>query len=101
MFREAALTFGLIVLLNIASAQVQRVWLPDRSREPDRVAVNWQTARPGESVVQYGPTAELGHGRTVDENVTLHHVEIPIRIRRSWPVRTTTSCSRSGGDRAR
>ena len=60
------------------SAQVQRMWLTHGRPDPNHVVVNWETVRPGNSVVRYGPTPELGESRIMDENMTLHHVEIPL-----------------------
>jgi hypothetical protein len=62
----------------MASAQVERVWLTHGSPDPTGVVVNWETTQPGNSVVRYGPTPQLGHSRSVDENTALHHVEIPL-----------------------
>lgn len=74
--------FALLVCLtmpgHVASAGAQRIWLTHRSPDPNRVVVNWETAHPGSSIVRYGSTPELGESRSADENVTLHHVEIPL-----------------------
>ncbi|MEW6304932.1 MAG: FN3 domain-containing metallophosphoesterase family protein [Verrucomicrobiota bacterium] len=72
------LLLALFVLPFGASAQIQRVWLSHKSSNPDKLVVNWETATPGDSIVDYGKSSK--HGRTVviRENVTLHHVEIEI-----------------------
>jgi len=61
-----------------ASAQVQRIWLTHQSAEPSRIVVSWETAEPGDSVVEYGTSARLDRKVSQAENVTLHHVEIPL-----------------------
>jgi hypothetical protein len=60
------------------SAEITRIWLNYPTNTPDRLAVHWETAQPGNSVVQWGRTKEYGNKRAVDESVTLHQVEIPI-----------------------
>ena len=71
------LTFLLLAItLNPAGAQVERIWLTHQSHDPGRLVVNWETARPGNSIVRYGTTPQLGRTVTKDENVTLHHAEI-------------------------
>jgi hypothetical protein len=73
------LTFLLLAIaLNPAGAQVERIWLTHKSHDPSRLVVNWETARPGNSIVSYGTTPQLGRTVTKDENVTLHHVEIDL-----------------------
>lgn len=61
-----------------ALGQIERIWLTHQSHDPSKVVVNWETAKPGNSVVQFGPSKEYGQTVTVDDNVTLHHVEIPL-----------------------
>jgi hypothetical protein len=84
------------VFTVVASAQVQRIWLTHRSPDPNSIVVNWETAQPGNSIVRYGPTPELGQSRTVDGNATLHHVEIPLAHGVSrWYYRVQTGEDRS------
>jgi hypothetical protein len=54
------------------------VWLTHKSSDPGRVVVSWQTAESGDSTVRYGLTEQYGQIAHIDENVTLHHVEIPL-----------------------
>lgn len=61
-----------------ASAQIERVWLTHGKNSPDSIVVNWTTARPGDSVVEFGPTSDLGQEVRVEGLATLHHVEIPL-----------------------
>lgn len=59
-------------------AQVQRVWLTHQSTDPSRIVVNWETATPTSSVVNYGLTARYDRVATADGTATRHHVEIAI-----------------------
>jgi hypothetical protein len=59
-------------------AAIERVWLTQRSNEPTGIVVNWQTSQPGNSVVRYGLSEQYEWTKRIDENVTLHHVEIPL-----------------------
>ena len=47
--------------------------------DPSRVVVSWETSEPGNSIVRYGPTPSVEHIRAIEESVTLHHVEIPLK----------------------
>jgi hypothetical protein len=62
----------------MAPAQVERIWLTHESTDPNHVGVNWETSAPGNSVVRYGPASSVEHTRAIEENVMLHHVEIPL-----------------------
>lgn len=72
-------------------AAIERVWLTHRSNTPDRIVVNWQTERPGDSVVRYGPTAAYGQTVRVGEHVTLHQVEVPLGAARDGVVHYSVS----------
>lgn len=79
MKRLAALI--LILLLGLVSsgrAQVERVWLTHQTHEPSKLVVNWTTKSPGDSLVQFGPSAAYGQEVHVSGNRKLHHVEIPL-----------------------
>lgn len=73
-----AVAMCLLVQASVMRAQIERIWLSHKSADPSRVVVNWETAQPGNSIVWYGTTPSPEHRRTVEENVTLHHVEIPL-----------------------
>lgn len=62
----------------LPAAPIERLWLSHATTEPSRLVINWETAAPGDSVVEYGPTEALGQTVTQSESVTLHHVEIPM-----------------------
>ena len=76
----------LLVLLLISSGharadEITRIWLTHSSTEPSKIVVNWITAEPGDSVVRFGLTSDYDRTIRIDENATLHHVEIPIERR--------------------
>ncbi|MDO8539557.1 MAG: FN3 domain-containing metallophosphoesterase family protein [Opitutaceae bacterium] len=60
------------------AASIDRIWLSHASHDPSRLVVNWETAKPGNSVVEFGVTPNYDERVTRDESVTLHHVEIPL-----------------------
>lgn len=66
------------LLASPASAQVERIWMTHQSPDPSKIVVSWETARPGDSVVEFGTSPELGKTAKVEGSRTLHHVEIPI-----------------------
>jgi hypothetical protein len=72
--------FILPFLLVAASvhAQVERIWLTHQSSEPSRVVVNWETATPTCSVVNYGLSAKYGRVAMSEGTSTRHHVEIAV-----------------------
>ena len=71
-----------LILVSAASAAdspaIQRIWLSFQREEPTHITVNWETAQPGNSEVTFGTSTQLGGKVFKDEQVTLHHVEIPI-----------------------
>lgn len=81
------------LLAASASAQVERIWLTHRTSDPSKIVVNWETTEPGNSVVRFGPSQDCTKTVTVEETVTLHHVEIPLAKRD-----TTYHYSVSAGD---
>ena len=68
----------LFLTTSIACAQVERVWLTHQSTDPSRIVVNWETAKPTNSVVNYGLTAKYDRVATEEGAATRHHVEIAI-----------------------
>ncbi len=73
----------LSVVSTAAAAEpaIQRIWLSFQRESPTHITVNWETEQPGPSEVAFGTTEQLGQKAAVDENVTLHHVEIPIPVK--------------------
>jgi len=78
MVRSLRTLVCVLVYVNTASAQVRCIWLSHRSTDPNRVIISWETSAPGNSVVCYGTGAAVENTRAIEENVTLHHVEIPL-----------------------
>lgn len=68
----------LLLATSLAAAPIERVWLTHASNDPSKIVINWETATPGDSVVEFGTSAELGKQAKAAEAVTLHHVEIPL-----------------------
>ena len=42
----------MLLLASSAHAQVQRIWLPHRTHDPNKIVVNWTTEEPRSSVVR-------------------------------------------------
>ena len=73
-----------------AGAEITRIWLTHQTNDPSRIVVNWESPQPGDSTVYYRWSST--HSGTISatsgdpgpalvavrENVTLHHVEIPL-----------------------
>ncbi len=77
-----ALFVGLALLPLTATAdEIQQIWLTHKSHQPNQIVVNWLTAEPGDSVVQFGLSPENRKTIRIEEQTTLHHVEIPIPAR--------------------
>ena len=57
---------------------ITRLWLTPVSGDPPKVAVSWETDEPGPSLVEYGPTPELGEETALEGERRLHHVEITL-----------------------
>jgi hypothetical protein len=80
MKRTTQLTLACMALLGCPAnaASIERIWLSHAAENPSRLMVNWETAQPGNSVVEFGADATYGQRVATEENVTLHHVEIPL-----------------------
>lgn len=61
-----------------AEPAIRRLWLGFQREVPTHVTVSWETEQPSDSEVSFGTTAQLGEKVSRQEQVTLHHVEIPI-----------------------
>ncbi|MBL9179504.1 MAG: metallophosphoesterase [Verrucomicrobiaceae bacterium] len=78
---KCLVTCLLLVVCTATAAEspaIQRIWLGFQREQPTHVTVSWETDRPGDSEVSFGTTAELGAALSKSEQVTLHHIEIPI-----------------------
>jgi hypothetical protein len=72
------LTLALACASLASAAPIERVWLTHQSNDPSKIVINWETAQPSNSVVEFGNDKALGQRVASDEKVTLHHVEIPL-----------------------
>lgn len=74
----------LVILLTIISvpavsqAEITRLWLSHRTNDPSKIVVNWESSQPGNSVVRFAAGLQPLQTIEVAENVSLHHVEIPL-----------------------
>lgn len=72
----------LILTLALCStatfAKVERLWMTHQSPDNSKIVICWETTNPGDSVVEFGTSPQLGESAKVDGSRTLHHVEIPI-----------------------
>ena len=69
-----------LVTSALTAAPIERIWLTHASRDPSKIVVNWETGTASDSKVDFGTTPALGERASVNENVTLHHVEIPLKL---------------------
>lgn len=75
-----SLLLATVSTATVSAAPIERIWLTHASNDPAQIVVNWETDAPTHSLVEYGTAANaLLHSAAVDEKVTLHHVEIPLR----------------------
>lgn len=65
----------------VQSAEIERIWLTHKSTDPSKIVINWISEEPGDSVVHFTAAPDPGETIRIDENTTLHHVEIPLRHR--------------------
>lgn len=66
---------------QLAAAEIERIWLTHKTKDPSKIVVNWMSDEPGDSVVRYGISKDSHETVRIDENATLHHVEIPLKHR--------------------
>lgn len=59
-------------------AKVERIWMTHQSPDNSKICISWETTDPGDSVVEFGASPQLGESAKVSGSRTLHHVEIPI-----------------------
>ena len=59
-------------------AEIPRVWLTHQSDDPNKVVVNWETAQPEPSILQYGESHGTCSAVSVEGLTTLHHVPIKL-----------------------
>ncbi|MBL9117408.1 MAG: metallophosphoesterase [Verrucomicrobiaceae bacterium] len=73
--------FATLITSTLIAAPVEHIWLTHASNDPSKIVINWETDTPGNSLVEFGTNAALGNKVSVSEQVTLHHVEIPLESR--------------------
>lgn len=73
-------SFAVLSLLSctLAAKPIERIWLSHGSNEPNQIIVNWETDTPSPSAVEYGFSESLGQQVKSEEQVTLHHVAVPL-----------------------
>jgi len=80
---DSAMTrfFRLLLVLPfvapLSAAPVKRIWLSHSTGDPSELVVNWETAAPSASVVEFGDGPELGKTVILETPATRHQVSIP------------------------
>lgn len=67
-----------IVSYNIASSQITTIWLTHKTNKPSHIVVNWESKVAGNSEVYFGTSTNYECSIKKNENVSIHHVEIPL-----------------------
>jgi hypothetical protein len=65
----------------IQAEEITRIWLTHKTNDPSKIVVNWMSDKPGDSVVRYGLTEKYVQRVELNNDTTLHHVEIPLKHR--------------------
>lgn len=89
-------TFLFLFSVQLQAALIERLWLTHASNDCGRITISWETEQPGASMVEYGTSEALGQAVSVDDAVTIHHVEIPIGrggVRHFYRVRSGADAS--------
>ncbi len=77
--KTGLLTAALLLLLSsFVMASVERIWMTHQSPDNSKIVISWETTNPGDSVVEFGTSPQLGEMVKMEGSRTLHHVEIPI-----------------------
>jgi hypothetical protein len=77
--RFQAALWMLVCAAPAAGDEITRVWLTHQSTDTSKIVVNWESSQPGNSVVHFAAMGKPLQTIAVEESVTLHHVEIPLR----------------------
>ena len=77
MIRRLVPALFILPFASIDAAPVKRIWLSHSTGDPSELVVNWETATPARSVVEFGEGPELGEKVVIDTPVTRHHVSVP------------------------
>lgn len=72
------LTFFTSFFLN---ARINQIWLSHRTSDISKIVINWYSPKLGNSVVYYQIEGQRWQKIVIEENVNVHHVEIPLTCR--------------------
>ncbi len=61
-----------------SAGRIRQVWMTHKSHRPDAIVISWLSEKPGNSFVGFGTGPDCDQHVLVEEEVLLHHVEIPI-----------------------
>ncbi len=67
-----------VLSYNIASSQITTIWLTHKTNKPSHIVVNWESKISGNSEVYFGTSTHYERSIKKNENVSIHHVEIPL-----------------------
>lgn len=73
----------LITIHSSSYAQIKRIWLTHRTNQPSHIVINWQSEKPGPSEVWFRTDNGKEYRSIVNDETTLHHVEIPLQQKNS------------------
>lgn len=76
--KNILITLALALWSCVAVAKVERIWMTHQSPDNSKIVISWESMVPGDSVVEFGISPQLGESVKVDGSRTLHHVEIPL-----------------------
>ena len=77
MIRTLLLAFA----TSTFAAPIERLWLTHATNDPSKIVINWETEQPAHSSVEFGTSENFSHFKSDSEQVTLHHIEIPLEQR--------------------
>lgn len=69
---------GFTFVASLPAAEIDRIWLTHGKSTPETVIINWESATPGDAIVEFGESGEMGNRIANGENARLHHVEVPL-----------------------
>lgn len=72
------LTIAFMINVSQVTAQITRIWLTHRTDKPSHIVINWESQKPGNSEVYFYCDKNNEYHIIKNENVTLHHIEIPL-----------------------
>ncbi len=69
----------IIFIENYGAGQISQIWLTHSTNNPSHIVINWKSNHPGNSEVWYRIGNSKEYHIIIQEEVTLHHVSIPIK----------------------